>query len=216
MIFQKNLLKVSCVIVVFISSTLAIAQNNYSNYSFGFSLSGGADDVWHKSGKDDGKDITWNQGIMAGAGLFFENMFTNSFGIHAGINYSYLESELVFQDSTDEKLKSKNHSIIIPLYLLSSFGNTIRIDILYGLSYMHIFHNTMSSNNQHTDGIRYINYNQFGAGLMLRLVFAFNRFTYFYIAPHGQFYFTNVIEDTSWRDYLYTYQLEIGMIFKTF
>lgn len=195
---------------------IPVFAQGYQNYIFGFSISGGMNDVWHISGSEEGESVKWKPGIIAGAGLILENMFSPTFGIHSGLSYLYHQTKLEFGDTPDAKIISKNHSIVIPLYLISSFGSKLRVDILYGLNYMHIFHNTMSNNNNSTTGTRYINYNQFGCGLQLRLAIPFNRFTYFYIGPDGQFYFSNVIESTSWRDHLYAIQLNLGMLFKTF
>lgn len=203
-------------IFLFVSYTTIYAQSVTGNYSFGFRLNGGMNDIWHTSGDAEGESVNWKPGIIAGGGFFIENMFTSQFGIHSGISYAFHECDFEFGDTPDTKITSRNHSILIPLYLISSFGEKIRLDILYGLTYMHIFHNTMSNDYNSTTGTRFINYNQFGAGLLLRLAFAFNRFTYFYAGPHGQFYFSNVIESTNWRDYMYNIQLEIGMLFKTF
>lgn len=203
-------------IFLFFSNTLIYAQSGTGNYSFGFSINGGMNHVWHTSGDAEGESVKWKPGLIAGGGFFGETMFTSHFGIHSGISYAFCENELEFGDTPDTKITSTNHSILIPLYLISSIGNKVRLDILYGLTYLHIFHNTMSNDYDSTTGTRFINYNQFGAGLLLRLAFAINRFTYFYAGPHSQFYFSNVIESTNWRDYMYNIQLEIGMVFKTF
>lgn len=213
---KKFLFLTSLLFFTFFHLSSIYAQSNTGNYSFGFSINGGMNDVWHRSGDEEGKTVKWKPGIMAGGGFFLENMFSSHFGIHSGLSYAFNECDLEFGDAPDAKLTSRNHSILIPLYLISSFGNKVRLDVLYGLSYMHVFHNTMSNDNNSTNGIRFINYNQYGAGLLLRLAFAINRFTYFYIGPHGQFYFSNVVESTNWRDYMYNIQLEIGMLFKTF
>lgn len=204
------------IIIFFIQFTPIFAQVSYKNYIFGFCINGGMNNVWHISGTEEGKSVKWKPGISAGGGIFLENMFSPQFGIHSGLSYAFHECELEFGDTPDAQITTRNHTILVPLYLISSFGNKVRLDILYGLNYMHIFHNTMSNDYDSTNGIRFINYNQFGCGLQLRLAFAFNRFTYFYAGPHGQFYFSNVIESTSWRDYMYNIQLEIGMLFKTF
>ncbi|MGQ9842991.1 MAG: outer membrane beta-barrel protein [Spirochaetota bacterium] len=196
--------------------TSIYAQTTTGDYSFGFRISGGINDIWHISGDEGGKTIKWKPGMMAGGGFFLENMFSRHFGIHSGLSYALHECDLEFSDASDNNITSRNHSIIIPLYVISSFGNKLRFDILYGLSYMHIFQNTMSNDNDSTNGIKYINYNQYGAGLQIRMAFAINRFTYFYAGPHGQFYVSNVIESTNWRDYMYNIQLEIGMLLKTF
>jgi hypothetical protein len=212
-----KILFLSLFLILFFSFYTSIhAQYRNENYSIGFNVSGGMNDVLHRSGSEEGKTVNWKPGIMAGAGIFLENMFTSNFGIHSGLSYAFHECDLEFGDTPDAQLTSRNHSIIIPLYLVSSFGNNVRFDILYGLTYMHIFYNTMSNDNDSTNGIRFINYNQFGCGLQLRLAIPFNRFTYFYVAPHAQFYLSNVVESTNWRDYMYNIQLEIGMLFKTF
>ena len=192
------------------------SQSTNDNYNFGFSITAGMTDVWHISGTEEGKTVKWKPGIMAEGGFFLENMFVSHFGIHSGLFYAYYENELQLGDTPLDKLTSQNHSILIPLYLITSFGNKVRVDILYGLNYMHIFHNTMSGDKDSTNGIKYINYNQFGCGLQLRLAIPFDRFTYFHAGPHAQFYFSNVVDSTTWRDYLYNIQLEIGMLFKTF
>lgn len=204
------------IVLLVLVYTPIFALDNYQNYVFGFSITGGMNDVWHISGTEEGKTVKWKPGIMAGGGIFLENMFSSHFGIHSGFSYVFNECELEFGDTPDAQMSSRNHSVLIPLYLISSFGNKVRVDVLYGLNYMHIFYNTMSNDYDSTNGIRFINYNQFGCGLQLRLAFAFNRFTYFYAGPHGQFYFSNVVESTSWRDYMYNIQFEIGMLFKTF
>lgn len=196
--------------------TSIYAQSTTGDYSFGFSINAGINDVWHVSGDEGGKTMKWKPGMMTVGGFFLENMFSSHFGIHSGLSYAFHQCDLIFSDTSDSELTSRNHSIVIPLYLISSFGNKVRLDILYGLSYMHIFHNTMSNDNDSTNGIRFINYNQYGAGLQIRMAFAINGFTYFYAGPHGQFYFSNVVESTNWRDYMYNIQLEIGMLFKTF
>ncbi|MEJ5362629.1 MAG: outer membrane beta-barrel protein [Spirochaetota bacterium] len=215
---KKFLFSTLLILLIFYFSlyTSVHAQSSNGNYSFGFDVTGGMNDVLHRSGSEEGKTVNWKPGIMAGGGVFLENMFTSHFGIHSGLSYAFHECDLEFGDTPDAQLTSRNHSIIIPLYLISSFGKKVRLDILYGLTYLHIIYNTMSNDNDSTNGIRFINYNQFGCGLQLRFAFALNRFTYFYAGPHGQFYFSNVIESTTWRDYMYNIQLEIGMLFKTF
>lgn len=196
--------------------TSIYAQSTTGDYSFGFSISSGINAVWHVSVDEEGKTIKWKPGMMAGGGFFLENMFSSHFGIHSGLSYTFLEWNLELGNTPDNIITSYNHSIVIPLYMISSFGNKLRFDILYGLSYMNIFQNTMSNDNDSTNGIRFINYNQYGAGLQIRMAFAINRFTYFYAGPHGQFYFSDVIEPTNWCGYMYNIQLEIGTLFKTF
>ncbi|MEW6525327.1 MAG: outer membrane beta-barrel protein [Spirochaetota bacterium] len=213
---HKILFLILLLILFFSFYTSIHAQSRNENFILGFNVTGGMNDVLHRSGSEEGKTVNWKPGIMAGGGIFLENMLTSHFGIHSGLYYAYHETELEFGDTPDAQLTSRNHSIIIPLYLVSSFGNNVRFDILYGLTYMHIFYNTMSNDNDSTNGIQFINYNQFGFGLQLRLSFALNRFTYIYAGPHGQFYFSNVIDSTDWCDYMYNIQLEIGMLFKTF
>lgn len=216
-LYAKKFLYLVLLFIFYFSLYTSIhAQSSNENYSLGINVAGGMNDVLHRSGSEEGKTVKWKPGLIAGGGIFFENIFSSHFGIHSGISYAFYETYLEFGDTPDAQITSQNHSIIIPLYLISSFGNKVRLDILYGLNYMHIFHNTMSNDNDSTHGIRFINYNQFGCGLQLRLAFAFNKFTYLYAGPHGQFYFSNVIQDTNWRDYLYNIQLEIGMLFKTF
>ncbi|MCX8125359.1 MAG: hypothetical protein N3F66_14520 [Spirochaetes bacterium] len=203
------------IIIAFLYTPI-FAQTSYQNFIFGFGISGGINDVWHLSGSEEGKTVKWKPGISVGGGLLLENMFSSVFGIHSGLFYTYHQNKLKFGNTPDEKLVNNNHSFTIPLYLISSFGKKLRFDFLYGLNYMHIFYNTMSNNHNSTTGIKYINYNLFGCGLQLRLAIPFDRFTYIYVGPHGLFYFSNVIESTNWRDYLYSIQLDIGMLFKTF
>lgn len=224
-IYVKNIKHYFIIVIfitIFISSNIfqnqAFSQEN-NNFVFGLFASGGFSDVWHQKGKDiETSKPEWERGIITGGGFFFENMFTDYFGIHSGLTYSYATGYLYLNKNYYEKnkLTMKSHSLILPFYLVNSFGNKIRIDFLYGFQYMHMFYNSVSYKDKKEDFIRYVDYNQFGCGLKIRLGFKITKFIYFYLAPSGQLYFTNFIQEANWRDYLYNYQIETGILFKSF
>ncbi len=210
-----------CIVIFFLLAIVftphaILAQSTTENKALGFNIAAGLSDVWHVSGTEDGKTVRWQPGLIASGGFFSETMFTPNFGMHSGLHYAFFKNELQFGSSSEATIVSKSQSMIIPLYLLSSLGSKVKLDILYGIAYMHIFHNSMSNDGQSTNGIKYLNYNQFGGGLQLRVRFAINKFTHFYFGPHAQFYLSNLIESTNWRDYMYNTQCEIGMLFTTF
>lgn len=169
-------------------------------------------------------NIDWEPGYGYGGGLVFENMFTNTFGLHSGIWFTQCTLKAEFPDNggtTKEKHKFKSNIITIPFYLITSLGSGfITLNILTGLNFSYIAQSYMTpgTNGQQNENIqKYLGWGQIGAGGGIELLFRITKFTRLFISCVGEYYFTRLIEggnDTG--DYLYNANIRAGIMLCTF
>lgn len=182
----------------------------------------GLNDVVHKSGSG----VEWDKGLVYGGGLIFESMLTGRFGVHTGLWATQNDVTMAFQNMPGDpwtKMKSTTRILTFPLYLLTMVNTgKVSFNLLSGMNFSYIMDTTFKAETAPPGGLssvngqRYIGYTQLGVAGGIELKFRLSRFTDFFVSGIGEFYFSNLIPDSGWTDFLYGLRVSAGVLLRTF
>ena len=198
-------------IILFFTTNISAFEIKQSNASFGFSGSYGLHDMMSSvEGETD-----WKSGTGYGIGFIFEKMFTGRFGISSGINLTYAEIKVIFLDSPD--ITVENTYLNYPFLLITSFNiGSFSINILTGITIMHMLSSNLVYSDIKADKLNDISYIQLGISGGLNLKYKISTFTDYFLGGLSEFYLNNFIPKGDNGDtHYFSHRLITGFMFRT-
>lgn len=228
----------SCIIAVFVLFSLILFANSsrakdIPKVSMGLGASAGYYSAY--SEYKGGQDYTYTGGPGYGAGLVFERMLSERFGIHSGLWYTmasigiemeFIESSGLMKVDGDLNLTM----FTLPVYLMTSIKKgRFSINFLSGLQLSYIKSSELagevkSGTDQEDldmDMIAETNFTQIGLGLGFEFKIGISKFIDIFIITVGEYYLSPLMDEfgpveSSTEDYLYDVKIQSGVLFRTF
>jgi hypothetical protein len=202
------------------------------NVSFGIAGSFSGHGYWERKRDDQHAWARLAPGY--GGGFVFEKMFNNLIGIHTGLWFNRINSDIRMKQRLTDltnisimnalpfKLVGKGWSLSFPLSLLLSLNASVfSFNILGGIKYTHILESSLKPDNRMFtykrtfDLLPHMNQPQFGFSLGLHFKFRITRFTDLFFGCNGDLYVTDFMKDRSGILLPYTLSVLSGVLFRT-